>query len=271
MSLRQLARNGVDLGGLHGFLPGERRQDAGQALCQHGFAGAGCADQQYVVSAGSGNDHGPPRQRLAQYVRKIRHLCPGFCRIKGDSGGRGQGRDSLQRIHYLTGCMGGVDRHSIGAGLGSFRGVLGGDIQGADAAFGSGQSHGQNAGYRPQGAVQRQLAQKGSIRRDGLQLAAGNKKRKQQGQIIHRAGLADIGRGQIDGDAPVRELEPQILDGGTHAVCTFAHSGIRQAYDGKCRQTAGDIGFYRYGKAVQALQTKASGDRIHGALPRSNE
>ena len=167
--------------------------------------------------------------------------------------------------------MGGVDRHSIGAGLGSFRGVLGGDIQGADAAFGSGQSHGQNAGYRPQGAVQRQFAQKGGICRDGLQLAAGNKKRKQQGQIIHRAGLADIGRSQIDGDAPVRELEPQILDGGTHAVCTFAHSGIRQAYDGKCGQTAGDIGFYRYGKAVQALQTKASGDRIHGALPRSNE
>ena len=64
-ALRQLPCNGINFSGLHGFLAGERRQDAGQTLCQHGFAGAGCANEQYIVSACGSNDHSTPRQRLA--------------------------------------------------------------------------------------------------------------------------------------------------------------------------------------------------------------
>ena len=70
-SLGQLARNGIDLGGLHGFLPGERRQDARQALGQHGFAGAGRTDEQDVVSARSRDDHRPAGQRLAHHIRNL--------------------------------------------------------------------------------------------------------------------------------------------------------------------------------------------------------
>ena len=160
--------------------------------------------------------------------------------------------------------MGRVDGHAVGTGLGSLGGVFGGYIQGADAVFGGGQCHGQHAGYRAQGAVQRQLTQKGGVLRYILQLAAGREHGQQQGQIVHRAGLAHIGGGQVDRDAPVRELEAQVLDGGTHAVRTFPHGGIRQAYDGKGGQPARNVGLHGHGKAAQAVQAKALCYRIHG-------
>ena len=90
---------------------------------------------------------------------------------------------------------------------------------------------------------------------------------QQKRQVVHRAGLAHIRRGKIDGNAPVRELEAQIFDGGAHTVGAFTHSGIRQAHDGKGGQTAGNVGLHCHGKAAQAVQTKASGNRIHVVLP----
>ena len=62
-------------------------------------------------------------------------------------------------------------------------------------------------------------------------------------------------------------VNKQIFDGGAHTVGAFTHSGIRQAHDGKGRQTAGNVGLHCHGKAAQAVQTKASGNRIHVVLP----
>ena len=268
--LGQLACDGINFGGLHGFLSGERRQDAGQALCQHGFAGAGRADEQHVVPAGGRDHHGPPRQRLAHNIRKIRHLGPGVFGVKGDDGCRGDGRDAAQSVHHFPGRAGRVDRHAVAAGFGGLGSVFSGHIQRTDAAFGRRQRHGQHAGHRPQGAVQRQLAQKGGVGGDFLDLAAGRQQGQQQRQVVDRAGLAHIRRGQIDRDAPVRELEAQVFDGGAHAVCTFPHGGIRQTYNGKCGQPAGDVRFHSHGKAAQAPQAETSGDRIHDAFPHSS-
>ena len=266
-ALRQLPRNGINFSGLHGFLTGERRQDAGQTLCQHGFAGAGCANEQNIVSACGSNDHGPPRQRLAHHVRKIRHLCPCVCRVKGNNSRRGKRGDAAQGIYNFACRVGGVDGHAVGTGLGCFGGILGRYIQGVGAIFCCSQRHGQHAGNPPQGAVQCQFAQKCRVGRHILQLAAGSEHCQQKRQVVHRAGLAHIRRGKIDGNAPVRELEAQIFDGGAHTVGAFTHSGIRQAHDGKGGQTAGNVGLHCHGKAAQAVQTKASGNRIHVVLP----
>ena len=264
-ALGQLPGDGIDLGGLHGFLPGERRQDARQALGQHGFAGTRGTHQQHVVAPGRSDDHGPAGQCLPHHVGKIRHLCPGLGGVKGNGCRSGQRPDAAQGVHHLPGGVGRVDGHAVGTGLGSLGGVFGGHIQGADAVFGGGQRHGQHAGYRAQGAVQRQFTQKGGVLRHILQLAAGREHGQQQRQIVHRAGLAHIGGGQVDRDAPVRELEAQVLDGGTHAVRTFPHGGIRQAYDGKGGQPARNVGLHGHGKAAQAVQAKALCYRIHGA------
>ena len=49
------AGDGVDLGGFERLLEGERREDRGQPLGQHGLAGAGRADHEDVVAAGRGH------------------------------------------------------------------------------------------------------------------------------------------------------------------------------------------------------------------------
>ena len=99
----QKAHDRVDGADLQTLCPGHIRQDGGQPLGQHGFAGAGCAGQKHVVPACGCNDHGAPRQRLPHHVRKIRHLLPCVLRVKGDGGGRGEGADALQCLHHLPG------------------------------------------------------------------------------------------------------------------------------------------------------------------------
>ena len=123
------------------------------------------------------NDHGTPRQRLPHHIREIRHLLPCVLRVKGDGGGRGEGTDTLQRLHYLPGGMGRVDGHGVGACFGCFGGVLCRDVQRPDAVFSSGKRHGQYAGYRAQTAVQCKLAQKGSVGGHLFQLSAGGQQR----------------------------------------------------------------------------------------------
>ena len=163
--------------------------------------------------------------------------------------------------------MGGVDGHGVGAGFGCFGGVLCRDVQRPDAVLGSSQRHGQHAGHRTQTAVQRKLAQKGSVGGHFFQLAAGSQQRQKQRQIVHRASLAHIGRGKVDGDTPVREAEAKVFDGGAHPVGAFPHGRVRQTHDGKRGQPAGNIGFHRNGKAAQPVQAKAVGHRIHGVPP----
>ena len=96
-----------------------------------------------------------------------------------------------------------------------------------------------------------------------LQLAGGSQHGQQQGQVVNRAGLADVSGGQIDRDVAVRPLEAQIFDGGTDAVAAFAHGGVRQTHQRKGGQPAGYIRLDRNSKAVQAVQTVAFQDRVH--------
>ena len=89
------------------LLPGQGRQDAGQAAGQHGFAGAGRTDEQDVVSARSRDDHRPAGQRLAADVSEIGNLAPRIGRVEGDRHRRQDGLDAPQCIHDLTGrCAG---------------------------------------------------------------------------------------------------------------------------------------------------------------------
>ena len=65
------AGDGVNLGGFQSLFEGERRQDGGQALGQHGFAGAGRADHQNVVAAGGGYFEGALGRLLAAHILEV--------------------------------------------------------------------------------------------------------------------------------------------------------------------------------------------------------
>ena len=104
---RQQARDAVDLGGLDGFVEGERRQDAGEPFRQHGLAGAGRADHQYVMGAG-GRDfqralgHGLAAN-VAEIGQRLRVGAIGRCvtRLTGvNSSGRVEQRDHLGQVAH---------------------------------------------------------------------------------------------------------------------------------------------------------------------------
>ena len=207
-------------------------------------------------------------QRLAHHIRKIRGGIPAGSGVKGDGRGRGEGHKAPQRIHDLPGRAGGIDLHRVAACLGGFSGVFGGHIQAADAVCCRRQRHGQHARNRAQAAVQCQLPQKSRVGGRLLHLAGGCQHRQQQGQVIYRAALADVRRGKVDRDVAVGPFVAQILHGRADTVAAFPHGGIRQAHQRKGGQTAGDIGFHGHGKAVQAVQTIAFQNGIHGASSR---
>ena len=51
------------------------------------------------------------------------------------------------------------------------------------------------------------------------------------GRVEARALLADVGRGEVDGDAAQWHLEAGVCEGGGNAVARLAYSGVRQADD----------------------------------------
>ena len=190
---------------------------------------------------------------------------PGVGGVKGSAADGGDGPDAPQGVHHFQRRVGRVDQHGVSAGLGCFGRVLRRDIQGLHPAGGSRQGHGQHAGHRAEAAIQRQLPQKGGFFRRGLDLPGRGEDGQQQGQVVHGAGLADIGRGQVDRDAAVRPFEPQVAGGGVDTVAAFPHGGIGQADNGEGGHPARDVGFHCDSKAVETVETKASDNGIHGA------
>ena len=194
-------------------------------------------------------------------------MVPCVGRVERNRSRRRDGLDAPQSLHDLTGRCSGEDLHLAAAGLSGLGGVLRRDVERPHPAGGGFQCHRQHAGHGPQAAVQRQLTQKGGVLRRRFQLPGGRQHGQQQGQVVHRAGLADVCRGEVDGDAAVGPLEAQILQGRMNAVATLPDGRVRQADDGKRGQPAGNIGFHRNGKAAQPVQAKAVGHRIHGVPP----
>ena len=72
------AGDGVDLGGLEGFFETQRREDRGQALGEHGLAGAGRADHEDVVAAGGGDFERALGDVLAADVAEVGVVLDGF-------------------------------------------------------------------------------------------------------------------------------------------------------------------------------------------------
>ncbi len=74
-------------------------------------------------------------------------------------------------------------------------------------------------------------------------LAGSNQQPDGDRKIVGRAFLAQIGRRQVDGNAPVRKREAGVLHRGLNAFAAFLHGGIRQADNNKRRHAVGYVHF----------------------------
>lgn len=111
--------------------------------------------------------------------------------------------------------------------------------------LGGGNRRRQRAADRTQFAGQAQLAEElVTQQRLRFNLAAGGEDAQRDGKVVAAAFLGQVGRGQVQGDAPLREIEARAEQGGTHALARLAHAGFGQADDLGDRQAAGEVHFH---------------------------
>jgi hypothetical protein len=216
----------VDLGGFDGLFEGERRQDAGEALGEHGLAGAGRADHEDIVHAGGGHFEGAFGHGLAAHVAEIgRRLgCLRMAVARGDRGrkllGAGEQGDHFGQIADAV--------HVDAFHHGRLGGVLGGNDQVGDALLARADGDGQRAAHGAYGAIERKLADE-DVLVQGLHRAHGAQDADGHGQIEAGAFLAHVGRGQVDGDAFVGVAEAGIDERALDALAAFADGDVGHA------------------------------------------
>lgn len=230
------------------------RQQAWQALRQHGLAGARRARHQYGMASRGGHLQRALGLRLALYLGQIR--------IDG-RGGRGQAFDRPQQLpaHQVRAHMQQrVGRqHRARAGQRRLRRRFARQDEGAPG-FAGAQHHGQRAANGPQGARQGQLPRKLVITKFVARHLPGSRQHAQGNGQVEAAGLlGQVRRRQVDRDAPGREIEVGVLDGGAHPVARLLHLGFGQADDGEGGEPTGQVDFdadFRGVHPVEGARTK---------------
>ena len=247
----QVAADAVNLGDFQRFVGRQVGQDAGQGAGQQGFAGTGRAAEQDVVKAGGGHFQGPFGVILAADVGQVGAVRRLAVAVEIDAA-VGEGRDggfALQVRQQLGQGGYGIDAHAVHQG--GFGGVHGGHIDHADALFPRHPDHRQDAGGVAQAAVQGQLAQEYGRLRGRQRLAGAEQDAGGDGQVVGRAGLFQVGGGQVDGDAAHRELAAAVAQRRPHALFGFLHGGVGQPHDVEGGQPRRNIGFGLYNLPVQ--------------------
>ncbi len=231
------AGDGMNLGGLEGFLEAQRREDRREALGEHGFAGAGWADHEDVVATGSGDFEGALGDVLAANVAKIGLILDSFVE-------EGCAIDD-QRLSEDAALGGGVeefaDFEERGDGIdvdagddGGLACVGGWDNEVVNAGGACGDGDGQHALYCAEGAVETELADEDEVGDvlDG-ESAVGSEDADSDGEIEAGAFFFEVSGGEVDGDAGGREIEAGVFDGGADAVARLANSGVGEADGGE--------------------------------------
>ena len=114
-------------------------------------------------------------------------------------------------------------------------GVGSGDIQFFDSVAGGEHGHRQHAHHRPQFTGEAQFPQKCRVFRQVAQLLRRRQQAQKDGQVVHRALLADTGRGEVYGDMTDRELSPAVFDGGADTLAGLLHRRVGQTHHIKGR------------------------------------
>src|SRR5579875_3264258 len=224
---------GVEFGNFEGLIYGERGQDGGKATRHHGFAAAGGADEQNVVTAGGGDFQSAFYVPVAFYIGEIVDKLWGIrmekCGIvghRGDPFGHGEGEGHFMKVGD------GIDG-DIGHN-GGLTGVLFGHIETLTAVCSRPDGCGKHAAYGAYVAVERKLSYNlGAFNMVCRKLPCGHEKPYGNRQVEAGAGFADVGGGKIDGHTfIVGKLEAGVFQGGAHPLFALIDGGIGQTDDG---------------------------------------
>jgi hypothetical protein len=253
---RKFAHDAVNFGGFQGFFKAQRRQDGGQALGQHGLAGARRAHHEDVVTPRRGQKEGPFDRLLAFDFAEVQVIqgLPGRGLHR-----RGRfGRERLpagQEVHHLGQGLDGIDLqpgHHPG-----FSGVLPGDDEG-ETSLPGGQGYGEDSPGGLQAAIQGELAEQ-EILVQGLlgHNALGNEDPQRYGKVEARALFPGVRGREVQGDAITRELITRRFHRGPNPVFGLLDRGVGQPHGGESRQPRRQENLHLHDVGVHAAQSAA--------------
>lgn len=218
---------------------GQRRQQPGHALREHGLARPRHAEQEDVV---------PARRR--DLDRTFGQLLPGDVGEVGLGAGIGGRRGGLgeferrpvpgQPRHDLAEVLGGADVDAVDqCRLG---GVACCDDDAPHPGGAGGENRREHSARRAQAPVQAELGEPDRRADSGGRHRAGRAQdREAHREVEPRADLADVGREQGHRDASVRPVGAGVLHGGAQPVTRLRHRGVGQAGEVQARQAGGDV------------------------------
>ena len=253
--------------GLQRLVGRHRRQDAGEALRQHGLAGPRRSHQQHAVAAGGGDLERALGGELALDVEQIRvdRRCQAHHRLVfGNRAGRGIAGVGAQVLDHLQQRARRKDRDAADQ-----RGLVGAferdhePAPGADRVLGlcDRVRHGQRATHRPQFTRQRQLASKFVLVECARRNLAGRRQDAERDRQVEASRLLrQVGWCEIDGDAPGREVEAAGQQCRTHALARFPHLGVGQTHQGEGRQAVRQMDLDRHLRRIHAGQAAGTND-----------
>jgi hypothetical protein len=253
---RTLAGNRRDDRGRQGLSIVERRQESRNGSREERLAGPRRTGEEQAVATGEGDLERPPRLELAadlgqvRHVRQVRRFRIGIGVPLSGGGGRGQldppGRG--QRLSAGTSPDGvrrfAQRRHADDLdprGKACLLDSIGRDDDSPDAPTRERRGQGQDARNRPDLAAEGQLPDHGEATARSPDLFRAEQDPDRDREVERGACLAEVRRGEIDGDPPRRVDIPGVADRATDALASFLERRVSQADDRESWQARGDV------------------------------
>jgi hypothetical protein len=231
------AGNRVNLGGFQSLFKAQGRQDGGEALGEHGLAGAGRPNHEDIVATGSGDFQSTLRYMLAANVAEVGLVFNGFVEEGSAVDDEGLGEDGavgggVEELAYFEERG---DRIDVDAGDdGGLARVGSGNDEVVDTGGTGRDGDREHALNSTEGAVKAEFTYENEVRDvlDG-EGAVRTKDADGDGEIEAGALFFEVGGSQINGDASGGKVEAGVLDGGTDAVTRFSNGRVGKSDGGK--------------------------------------
>src|SRR5690606_12804787 len=262
----KLSGNRMDFGGFQRLIERKRRQDAGKALGQHGFARTRRTNQNDVMSAGGGDLQRTFDVFLSLDIGKIRLILAGSglkcpARVQPERFERALAVEKPEDLQDTCNAI-----YFQAAYDGGFPHILFREKEPFKAFPARLDGNGKNTFDRLQTPVQGKFAHD-HIPLDAVSphLSGGGQDTGGDAKIVGRPFLADIGRCKVYQNSTPRHTEPAVPEGGINPLVTFPYRAVGQTYNG-ITVSAADIDFGSDGNGFDALNGTAIGFDKHSPM-----